>query len=254
VKAGEDAQEIPCHVDCTCPDYMYRWAYNNSQVNAGKIGPDSWNKCLNRSPREDLGQGLCKHLISLEGYLRTKIHGDQHPRLWSQKKSNLFESGNLYERFQQFVNENKEFDVQYDNSEEDEAINEGFRKNKDWFIYDGVNEIKVVFNDGKQLSLSIDYKGNLGELKDSWRRKAASTWKKIATESYNDSEITEVGNIRQKPWYDCFKEAMETKEMAPFQHPKNSSKITFEKKKITGYQNAPKVIIGTDPVNFTPRV
>ena len=85
---NKDAQTIPVKVDCGCPDFRYRFAYNNSQMNASEIGPDSLNKCINKKPDKayDYGVGLCKHLIALQQYLKTKVT--------QSKKSNLFESLN----------------------------------------------------------------------------------------------------------------------------------------------------------------
>lgn len=226
-----------------CPDYKYRWAYNNAQQNAGVIGNKSWNKCINRSPRINLGEGLCKHLLALEGFLRTKIHGT------SGDKSNLFESEGMYRRFEKFVNENKEFDVIYDRE-----LNENFHTHRDWIIHEGQKRIKVVFENGESLSFELDYRGNFGEKKEVWRKKAASTWKKLATEIHKNIEITEVGNTIETPWYECFLRSLQSKEMSPFKLTKDTNKITFETGKITGYQNAPKVVAGMDPVNFTPRV
>lgn len=88
VDKSDDAMKLECKVDCGCRDYKYRFAYNNFKQGAGKIGPDSLNKCINRSPQPayDIGEGLCKHLVALRGYLQTKIAATQ--------KSNLFEALN----------------------------------------------------------------------------------------------------------------------------------------------------------------
>ena len=44
-------QHIPCQVDCSCPDLKFRFAFSNMQRGAGRIGPQSLNKCINRAPR-----------------------------------------------------------------------------------------------------------------------------------------------------------------------------------------------------------
>lgn len=82
----ENVADLPCKVDCGCPDFMYRWAWNDMAQDASKIGPKSLSKCINRRPKPayDYGEGLCKHLTALAGYLRTKIQATQ--------KSNLFEA------------------------------------------------------------------------------------------------------------------------------------------------------------------
>lgn len=86
VDSKDDAAQLECKVDCGCPDYRYKFAYNNFKQGAGEIGPDSLNKCINRAPQQayDIGEGLCKHLTALRGYLQTKIS--------STRKSNLFEA------------------------------------------------------------------------------------------------------------------------------------------------------------------
>lgn len=76
LEAGEDAMKIDCSVDCSCPDYKYRFSFANKQADAGENGPNSLNKGLNYPSSINAGPGLCKHLISLKEYLRTKIEGE----------------------------------------------------------------------------------------------------------------------------------------------------------------------------------
>jgi hypothetical protein len=97
----ENAVDLPCKVDCNCLDFMYRWAYNDTAQDASKIGPDSLNKCINRSPKPayNYGEGLCKHLIALERYLTTRIRATG--------KSNLFEA------MTDVARNNKNFNVEY---------------------------------------------------------------------------------------------------------------------------------------------
>jgi hypothetical protein len=80
VSQKDRADELECMVDCTCPDYRFRWAYNNAKQDAGALGPSAWNANNGRPPRPreqggvgDLGPGMCKHLISLGEYLKTSI-------------------------------------------------------------------------------------------------------------------------------------------------------------------------------------
>lgn len=69
-----EIQDLNCEVDCTCPDYKYRWAYNNAQMGAGSVGAGSWNKNSGESPkRYTQGPGMCKHLMALVEYLGTNI-------------------------------------------------------------------------------------------------------------------------------------------------------------------------------------
>jgi hypothetical protein len=70
---GDNAMKIPCSVDCSCPDYKFRFSYANKQQDAGENGPNSLNKGLNYPSSINKGPGLCKHLISLKEYLRTHI-------------------------------------------------------------------------------------------------------------------------------------------------------------------------------------
>jgi hypothetical protein len=88
VGKDDSAKDLQCEVDCECKDYMYRFAYNNAEKNAGQVGPETLSGVINRKPKPayDYGIGLCKHLTALAKYLRTKISTVQ-PRT-----SNLFEA------------------------------------------------------------------------------------------------------------------------------------------------------------------
>lgn len=87
---GEDsdksASEYECMVDCDCPDYRYRFAYNNARSGAGTTGRQSgtgWkyhNTNNGAAPKSvadggvgDYGPGLCKHLCALGKFLETKV-------------------------------------------------------------------------------------------------------------------------------------------------------------------------------------
>ena len=74
----------------------------------------------------------------------------------------------------------------------------------------------------------------MGEDKEKWHRKAASRWKSVAREIYNDTELTEAGNPAVKSWKSCFKEALVHPKMQEFIRPENLAPVF-------------------DPVNFTPR-
>jgi len=86
VGQNNNAMKMKCKVDCECPDFKFRFAYNDAAKNASQIGPDSLNKALNRRPKPayDYGEGLCKHLVALSRFLKTKIQAT--------RKSNLFEA------------------------------------------------------------------------------------------------------------------------------------------------------------------
>lgn len=76
---GDNAMKIPCSVDCSCPDYKFRFSYANKQQDAGENGPNSLNKGLSYPSSINAGPGLCKHLIALKEYLRTKIETEPEP-------------------------------------------------------------------------------------------------------------------------------------------------------------------------------
>src|ERR1035437_1706457 len=44
VSEKDNAEDIDCMVDCDCPDFRFRYAYNNAQAGVTTTGPDSWNK------------------------------------------------------------------------------------------------------------------------------------------------------------------------------------------------------------------
>ena len=84
VSQKENAMDLECMVDCDCPDYRYRYAYNNARAGVGWTGKHNGWKYNNQNsgakwkPRSqggvgDYGVGLCKHLCSLREYLRTVI-------------------------------------------------------------------------------------------------------------------------------------------------------------------------------------
>lgn len=80
VSQKDRADQLDCMVDCTCPDYRFRWAYNNAKQDAGALGAGAWNSSNGQAPRAraqggvgNLGPGMCKHLIALGEYLKTNI-------------------------------------------------------------------------------------------------------------------------------------------------------------------------------------
>jgi len=76
-------QHVPCLVDCTCPDYRYRWAWANKQRGSSRVGTNSLNQALNRAPRitnPSAKPGLCKHILATREYLYgllTTFAGDE---------------------------------------------------------------------------------------------------------------------------------------------------------------------------------
>ena len=167
VSINDSAEDLDCMVDCSCPDYRYRWAYNNAKADAGTTGANSLNKNNGQPPRPrdahppgvgDLGEGLCKHLIALGRFLETStkapepdddkplVKPEKQPSKVSQARpsqgptttkapepgdsysdsrgdsSSGYSDGRelqegktgLYQRFQNFVRNNPEFDVPYE--------------------------------------------------------------------------------------------------------------------------------------------
>jgi hypothetical protein len=70
--------QLPVEVDCMCPDYRYRWAWANHQRDAGPIGKNSLNQCINRAPRKTNPKGvpgLCKHILATRDYIYGLLSG-----------------------------------------------------------------------------------------------------------------------------------------------------------------------------------
>lgn len=66
------SEKIPVVVDCTCPDFRYRWAWANKQRGASRVGSQSLNQAHDRAPRiTNPGNkvGLCKHLLAARNYI-----------------------------------------------------------------------------------------------------------------------------------------------------------------------------------------
>ncbi len=74
-----DESFIACGISLhNCPDYRYRWAWTNHQRQAGPIGPNSLNQCINRAPRKTNphgAPGLCKHILATRDYIYGLLSG-----------------------------------------------------------------------------------------------------------------------------------------------------------------------------------
>jgi hypothetical protein len=155
VSQKDNAEDLYCQVDCDCPDFRYRYAYNNAVADVTPIGADSINKNNGKKwrPRSqggvgDYGVGLCKHLCALSEYLKTKIEpvapepedkispitkpptkpqlpvSQKPPTVNAPKPEDTYtdtrsgtlqeQRSSLYERIDQFVKSNPEFEVQYE--------------------------------------------------------------------------------------------------------------------------------------------
>lgn len=65
-------QHLDCLVDCSCPDYRYKWAWANKQRQSGVVGPQSLNQAWNKAPRKTNPKGapgLCKHILATRQYI-----------------------------------------------------------------------------------------------------------------------------------------------------------------------------------------
>lgn len=65
-------QHLDCLVDCTCPDFRYRWAWANKQRQSSVVGPNSLNQAWNKAPRitnPKGAPGLCKHILAARQFI-----------------------------------------------------------------------------------------------------------------------------------------------------------------------------------------
>lgn len=65
-------QHLDCLVDCTCPDFRYRWAWANKQRQSSVVGPNSLNQAWNKAPKKTNPSGrpgLCKHILATRSYI-----------------------------------------------------------------------------------------------------------------------------------------------------------------------------------------
>lgn len=65
-------QKLECLVDCTCPDFRYRWSWANKQRGSSRVGPSSLNQAWNRAPRKTNPEGKpghCKHILAAREYI-----------------------------------------------------------------------------------------------------------------------------------------------------------------------------------------
>jgi len=78
VLVTDNAEDLDCKVSCDCPDYRFRYAYNNNKADAGDLGLNNGQPPRPRSQGGvgDYGVGMCKHLCALGEFLRTKISPD----------------------------------------------------------------------------------------------------------------------------------------------------------------------------------
>lgn len=82
VSGATNMEDVDCIAECSCPDFKYKYAYNNNKVGVTPIGSTALNTNNGQKPQpqNDLGVGLCKHLISLGEYLKTGIDAPEEPK------------------------------------------------------------------------------------------------------------------------------------------------------------------------------
>jgi len=94
---------------------------------------------------------------------------------------------------------------------------ENFHENKEWFIYEGGQTLTAVFGDNTRQTFKVHFhKNRLGEDRDKHRKKAASTWKRVATEIRKSAGLSKVGNPIVIPWQECFEQALKDPMMLEF--------------------------------------
>ena len=105
-----DADSVPCTVDCSCPDYRYRWAYANDRRDAGAVGVRSLNKSWPGSKpvitNPQIKPGLCKHLLALKNEL--------HQRLNTSKRKYAYKRRNIHEMLDEIVAQYPTFEITYE--------------------------------------------------------------------------------------------------------------------------------------------
>lgn len=99
---------------------------------------------------------------------------------------------------------------------ENECLFENFHENKEWFLYEGENNITAVFEDNSRQTFKVHFHENRGEDKHKHRTKAARTWKKLATEIRKNAGLNKVGNPIVIPWQECFQRALQDPLMKEF--------------------------------------
>lgn len=102
-KGKRSMNDVECKVDCSCPDYMYRWAYANYYRDAGSLGKGSLNLNNGSVPiktNPKLKPSLCKHLVALSQYLKTKLDESEYDE--------------MKDKLSDVVNKNEQFEIKYE--------------------------------------------------------------------------------------------------------------------------------------------
>ena len=83
---NKSMDDIDCKIECDCPDFRYRYRYNDAAIGASdnndnpdfKRTRDDYNKQKPRMPGNNK-VGMCKHLCALADFLKTKIDPTEVP-------------------------------------------------------------------------------------------------------------------------------------------------------------------------------
>lgn len=270
-----DAGNLDCKVYCDCPDFFYRWEYNNTKAGASDLSKN--HNGQPPRPRDgippgvgDLGEGLCKHLITIAEWIKQTVDDTLEPIKktkveppvpnmpspttdYSDSRS-LQENINasaLFDKFKKLANTNVEFDVPYyDEEPVSEELLEGYHHHhKDYRLYEGNREIIAMFGDNSRLSFEVHFRDNHKEDKEKWRSKALTTWKSLANEIYK--EVTEFNtcNPVQKSWKECFREALKHPKLQEYIRNNHHQRVFPDKGYPAHVQGKAQPVI--DPVNFT---
>ena len=226
----KSADEYDCKVDCDCPDYRYRFAYNNASAGAGILGdPRSktgWrfhNKNIGTPPRPvsqggvgDYGPGLCKHLCALGKYLETKFTSkaptpdDSPPK--PEKKRVPFKKSQDYDNYTSKAPSPEDKYDTYTSSESD-ILEESFsagklskfvQENPEFEIYydtpnEILNEFRSIFESHEQGEWWIDGTGEVeyadGDIGDSNHESAVISYLSHEILSYFGIEVDEAGYL-----------------------------------------------------------
>jgi dTMP kinase len=100
---------------------------------------------------------------------------------------------------------------------ENRILFENFHENKEWFIYEGSNTLTAVFEDNSRQTFKIHFHDQrIREDKEKIRKRAANTWKRLATQIRKQAGLSKTGNPIIIPWSECFQQALQETEMMEY--------------------------------------